>query len=261
MLTEHLLSFGAVGIEKVGPILVELRKLYNYPRAYCKFSSTRTEFQLTKDLWILPVAPEQGEVTDVELDSYHLGLLNSANPLENLLGTTSIIFWGYYTFSENYALERVRRHLNGYRGKPATTPSMIGSVLNQVRENKSDLGLALSKLGSISQLSRTPFASKVVGHMFPQLAGVYDNQISLGLERTGLDISLNLHGGIGAVSNKEVQKKYGTWCRLISDIANGLNKSDSYRWTDNLGVPQRWRSIDVERSLFQYFKTRSDVAV
>lgn len=262
MLSKYLLNPSARSFEGLGLELPILRNLYDYPRAYFCFSDTTTNYPFGKEVWGKPVTPKVGEVTDLELDRYHSRLLRSDDPVENLLGTASVIFWGYYTFSKNYALERVRRHLFGYQGKQATTPEGISEVLKLVQGHH-DLGKQLGQLANVSQLSRTPFASKVIGFMFPDESGIYDNQIANGLARTGLDVVIGVDGGIGSISSKTTQEKYRKWCDCIKGIAHqlnaGIDSGKPWEWKDKSGLQKVWRSIDVERALFQYFKTKTDV--
>ena len=252
---------GAITLEDVDRVadqLVKYRNEYDYPRAFCAISTSRTEFQVAKNIWVSPVAPKVGERTDLELDKYHFDLLRSDSPVDNLVGTCSVIYWGYYTFSENYALERIRRHLNGYQGKIGTTPAEIHAVLSAIKENRTNLGKALSQLENVSQLGRTPFASKVVALMYPEKAGIYDNQIANGLARCNWEVAIGFTGGIGGVSSATVQRKYVEWCDFTRQIAEklttGIGLGKNWSWSDAQGQQTMWRAIDVERALFRYFK-------
>ena len=252
---------GAISLEDVGQVadqLVKLRNEYDYPRAFCALSTTPTEFKLAENVWVFPVGSDVGEVTDLELDKYHFDLLHSESPVNNLLGTCSVIYWGYYTFSENYALERIRRHLKGYKGKVGTTPAGIHAVLSSIKANRKNLGKALAKMEDVSQLGRTPFASKVVALMYPEIAGIYDNLIAKGLSRCDWKIAKDFTEGIGGVSRLTVQRKYVAWCDFTRQIAekltDGICSGKNWYWTDTTGQQNVWRAIDVERALFRYFK-------
>lgn len=245
-------------VHRVADQLVKLRNLYDYPRAFCEVSKTPTEFKISENVWLKPVAPKDGEVTDLELDNYHFKLLHSKDPVNNLVGTCSVIYWGYYTFSQNYAFERVRRHLRGYRGKVGTTPSSIHSVLKSVKANRTNLGKALSELENVSQLGRTPFASKVVALMYPEIAGIYDNQIAKGLARHDWEITKKFLGGVGEVSSSTIQQKYAEWCdftrKIAENLTAGISSGEKWSWKDPKGQQNIWRAIDVERAMFRFFK-------
>ncbi|KND57068.1 hypothetical protein BVER_02505c [Candidatus Burkholderia verschuerenii] len=111
--------------------LIDSRNAYDYPRAFMELSSQPTDFPLAKDAWARPVQPN-GAITDFALDEYHRRLLNDTSPVNNLLGTTSVIYWGFYTWSPAIAKIRARRHLLGYRSKPGTRPEVIAEALAAV---------------------------------------------------------------------------------------------------------------------------------
>ena len=153
-----------------------------------------------------------------ELDSYHRELLQDDSPAKNLAGLASVIYWGYASFgnhhalnkvlcilrehgskscvnfdaaknqvndvrfSDGYARNRVRWFLCGRSKGPVTRDSAKESI-NDARNAISQrcYGKALGHIGRMGQLGYTPFASKVVAFLAPDDAGVYDKQIKIGL--------------------------------------------------------------------------------
>lgn len=201
------------------------------------------------------VHPEPGHITDLDLDRYHAGLLHSEDPIENLLGTLSTVFWGFYTFSPPFATIRAMRHCDGYRGKPASTPELVAGCLRADAGN--DLGAALGKLASLSQLGFTPFASKVVAFMYPERAGVLDNKLADGLAVSTWAQGAPFLNGIGDVRAPRYQRRYAAWCDFLCTVADRINAGIAggapWHWRSGATGPQRWRAIDVERALFAYF--------
>jgi hypothetical protein len=201
------------------------------------------------------VHPDLGEATDLELDRYHTHLLGSADPVDNLLGTLSTVFWGFYTFSPGYATERARRHLEGYGERPSSTSEGVAHCLQGATVD--DLGAALGRLASLSQLGRTPFASKVIAFRFPERAGVLDNKIAKGLAASPWAQGAPFLNGIGDVSQPRIQRRYAAWCDFLCQVADrmnaGIKDGAAWHWAANETEPQRWRAIDVERALFAHF--------
>lgn len=234
-------------------MLVNNRNAYNYPKAYMRISDTPTAYQLTPSIWAEIVHPLPGEFTDLALDQYHTGLLHSDDPVKNLLGTLSVVFWGFYSMG-GVAPTRALWHLKNIKSKTAATPQIVHTALQETRA-PADLGIAMGKISHISQLGRTPFASKVIAFCRPDDAGVMDNRLSTGLSREAWSHSLNIRRGIGDVSVERYQERYSTWCRFLVLLRNQLNsgidtKGMDWCWSEN-NVPQRWRAIDVERAIFQ----------
>lgn len=235
--------------------LVLLRNAYDYPRAYMRKTRTPTRYPLTPGLWAEPVYPSAGEVTDRVLDRYHSMLLNSRDPVNNLLGTTSVIFWGFFTMGGRAPL-RAENHLTGFKSKPATTSQAAGLALAAVRAEP-DSGKALGHLAPLAVLGQMPFASKVVAHSRPWLAGVMDNQLHDGLRSASWARATPFIGVIGPVDVVRYQVRYEQWCKFLVALADQLNAGIAggrpWGWTEN-GRCHRWRAIDIERALFQYYR-------
>lgn len=232
-------------------------KILMSTRAHMRYSEVPTNFQLTHDVWAEPVHSAPGEITDLQLDNYHANLLNSANPLDNLLGTLSTVFWGFYTFSPGFALVRAGRHLAGYGTRNASTPESIAQVLRDMTAAE-NLGVALGLLSRLSQLGRVPFGSKVVAFMSPRFAGILDNQIDKGLSRSAWAQGAPFLRAIGGVNEVRYQARYAAWCEFLCVVAEGLNAGiragNLWHWRANERRPQEWRAIDVERAIFKFFQ-------
>jgi hypothetical protein len=202
--------------------------------------------------------PNGGEVTDDWLDSYHYNLLRAESASDRLLGLCSVIYWGFYTFGDNYSRERVRRHLRGYDNCPGTTPEVAMQKTDAMTLSlqAGDTGTALAELSDVGQLGRTPFASKVVAFLAPSITGVYDNRIRNGLATERWTRHIN--SGIGMTSSSSVQRSYQSWCCYLSLIAGQLNLGISLgkNWTWSCGESgqKKWRAMDVERALFAKYQ-------
>ncbi|WP_143151679.1 hypothetical protein [Burkholderia ubonensis] len=237
--------------------LLLLRNAYDYPRAYMRKTRTPTRYPLAPGLWAEPVYPSAGEVTDRVLDRYHSMLLNSKDPVNNLLGTTSVIFWGFFTMGGRAPL-RAENHLTGLKTKPGTNPQAAGLALAAVRAQL-DPGKALGHLAPLAVLGQMPFASKVVAHSRPWLAGVMDNQLHNGLCSAPWAKATPFIRVIGPVNVVRYQVRYTHWCKFLVALADQLNAGIAggrpWGWAEN-GRCHRWRAIDIERALFQYYRRK-----
>lgn len=255
---------GCVVTEQYACILRCMRERYDYPRAYMKKSRTPTPYQLAPGLWAEAVLPKNGEVTDLVLDRYHTMLLNSTNPTNNLLGTLSVIFWGFATM-RGRAPDRASKHLKGYNSKPGTTPHQAAQAMAAIREEE-NLGAALKHIAPLAVLGQMPFGSKVIALSRPKAAGVMDNQLARGLALDAWAQNAPFLRCIGAVNEPRYQVRYAAWCQFLRLLADQLNAGreplSSWGWLEK-DRPQRWRAIDVERAFFQYYrlKKRNPVAL
>jgi len=238
--------------------LRESRNLYSYPKVRLLPSTSPTEFKISARLWAKPDEETSNQQTDLFLDEYHQKLLTSEDPAENLLGTASVIFWGYYTFSKSYAINKLKWHLDGGKLKIASTPELVHKKLNKVHAEP-DPGKAISFLHGLSQLGSIPFASKVIAFSRPDSSGIYDNQIHKGLSKRGWDTFEVLKPRIGRVNEPGVQLAYSRWCNFLTTLSGLMNEEienrSDFRWTDSTGRLCHWRAIDIERALFFYLKT------
>ncbi len=191
-------------------------------------------------------APTQDR-TDRELDEYHRMLLWHDSKHKNLAGLSSVVYWGYARFGDRYARGRVAWLMNGFRNRPAVTPLAAGQCLTAARSfvTRGRYGEALGSIGTLSQLGRTPFASKVIAFLDPDHAGVYDNKIGDGLVNRSI---LKEHtvaagrfehctGGVGPVASPTIQRKYQAWCEALSAIARCIGdvsrNCTHVRWTSS----------------------------
>jgi hypothetical protein len=235
--------------------LIAYRNMYDYPKAYMKVSYERTDFPLAKDIWAEPVYPSAVDpITDYKLDEYHRELLTAPSALNKLLGSTSVIFWGFYTWGPAIARIRARRHLIGFRSRPGTSPDMIAEAFARM-DSASSIGEAIGTLAGISQLGRTPFASKLVTKRHPERSGVLDTQLFNGLSHSGWATGAPFLR-LGNVADARCQEAYMAWCAVLSSIASQLNAGIDtglpWHWKDVDGSERRWRAVDVERAIFKY---------
>ena len=127
--------------QHVAQRLITLRNQYAYPRAHARFASRENAIHLEDGRSAELVHPEPSSITDLTLDCYHRDLLRSADPVDNLVGTLSTVFWGFYTFSPKYATVRAMRHRDGYREKLPSSPERVARCLQAATVD--DLGNAL----------------------------------------------------------------------------------------------------------------------
>lgn len=236
---------------------VAARSAYNYPKAYIKMAPLGHPYDIVLSPTVRAefVVPMCGDVTDLWLDQYHYDLLHSVNPLDRQLGLASVVYWGFYSHNDNFARNRVSLHIKGHKAVPATTSAVAVSQTTRAvaHLNNKCTGLALSEFSHISQLSRTPFASKVVAFLAPSIAGVYDNRINDGLNTEPW--ASHIAGGIGSAKSPSVVKCYQSWCVYITHLAAQLNMGISagkpWRWSCGKDQGQLWRAVDVERAIFE----------
>ncbi len=255
MFPDNFIANGCHVSETIANRLIKLRNRYAYPRAHVRASNSPAQFSLGGARWAELVHPEPGEITDLELDCYHAGLLHSTDPADNLLGTLSTVFWGFYTFSPPFATVRAMRHHGGHGARPAASPALVAQCLKA--DAPTDIGAALGRLGALSQLGRTPFASKVIAFMYPDRAGVLDNKIANGLAASAWARGAPFLDGIGDVRAPRYQRRYVAWCEFLCRVAAGMNAGIAdgadWHWAAGASGPQEWRAIDVERAIFAHF--------
>lgn len=256
MFQDDLLASGISIDDDTATRLVRMRNAYDYPRAYMRLSTEPTQFYLGVDAWAEPMHPVRGEITDLELDRHHAMLLNSSDPVQNLLGTLSTVFWGFYTSNPQRALLRASRHLEGYRTKPRSTATSVAQALRSPMPL--NLGSALGSLASLSQLGQTPFGSKVIAFKHPSVAGVLDNQLNKGFKRSVWAQGAPFIHGIGGVHELRYQKRFEAWCQFLCTVASRMNAGIADRrlwhWQSTETAKQQWRAVDVERAIFKSFR-------
>lgn len=267
MFTNYFKSIGTPISSELAEELRNMRNKYDYPKSYLFKSHNASLVKISSNYWASQYVGVTNEKSDISVDNYHRNLLKSDSPEDVLLGTSSVIFWGYQTFNKKidveprYALNKVRWHLQGHYDKPATSPILIHQVLQKIKISKSP-GDGLAQLSCISQLGQTPFASKVIAFLYPETTGVYDSQIMNGLNRSQWAEVAGLQCQTGNVSSIKVQKGYTKWCNFLtkisSELNHGINNGKEWFWVDPIEGIQNWRAVDVERAIFHYFKNKLD---
>jgi hypothetical protein len=251
--------------------LQRLRDAYAYPGAHLRWP----QHHETPEIWFdlpggrtcVPHHPRADEWTSLALDSAFGAGLRSGEPAEQQRALSSIVYWGFYTFGAGYATLRVARLIEPdqpgrYALGSAAANKALSAAVQFADQNRPEA--ALAALSDISQLSRTPFASKVVAFLSPQSAGVYDNRIqrilakartrSDGLLRSLLEDSdlARMQDGVGPVRTARVQARYAAWCAFLMSVAKRMNDmGTTYQWSDPRAERQPWRALDVERAIFQ----------
>ncbi len=247
--------------------LQDFRASYSYPKAYMRIAKKEEagDVQLFEGG---PMAvfcrPAESEVTDLCLDRYHQGLLCPKKPeqpgqpdqqTQVVLGLASVIYWGFYTFGHNFAVNRVNWCLQGRppHGNPVCQNEAVRCLETACNHAKTGhMGQAMSALSGLNQLSRTPFASKVIAFLDPDKAGVYDNRIRNGLHQDPYPLAIR--NGVGSVRTVRYQQRYQAWCEYLQQVAGLLNQQGS-RWSCGANQKKEWRPLDVERALFAAFQS------
>jgi len=197
--------------------LKQYRAHYNYPKAYMVRTAPGTgDVNWPEGFSANHVLPLYGQITDTTLDEHHRTLLASEDPVDRAIGLASIIYWGFFTFSDNYARNRVRWHVHGCKGKAiGTTAHRAMAVTTLAHECMAagNIGNAIASFKGVSQLGQTPFASKVLAFMTPEGAGIYDNHIQNGLAVIA-DANV-MAGGVGLVQARGVRQRYSLWCDFL----------------------------------------------
>lgn len=207
-------------------------------------------------------------VTTVLLDATFTDLLRSPEPIACRRGVACVLYWGFYAFGPEYARRRVAWLLEPCRGRGEAlaseeTVKFIADAVAFV--NEGEFGRALGAVGGISQLSRTPFASKVVAFLSPGRVGIYDNRIRKALEApqsigvapiaqwvAAMVDAYDISRGVGQVREPRVQQRFVNWCGVLAQTADELNElGEGAKWADPQAGPQVWRAMDVERAVFQ----------
>lgn len=206
--------------------LQDFRRLYAYPKAYVRLAAESEEWDmiLPTNQKIVFYQPAPHEITDLNLDNNHQNLLLSGKYSDQILGVISVIYWGFYTFSRNYAINRVNWFINGHQNdNNPIQPNDVSFCLNnaQTHLENNQIGRSIAAIGSLNQLGRTPFASKVIAFMAPDKAGVYDNRIQNGLNHP--PYPQFIRNGVGAVNLHVIQQRYQAWCDYLQKVANFLN--------------------------------------
>jgi hypothetical protein len=206
--------------------------------------------------------------TDLGLDHHHGVLLRSGNPAHIFLGAASVVYWGYFTFSDGYARNKV-----GWFSNPSAATSRLELTYTATSAALADLGRrqwgkALGEYHNVPQLTRLPFGSKMIAFLDPENAGIYDNRINRFLtENKALGKSIlgdfpgvvaSARGGSGAMTSAGVgapinQQRYQLWCRRLQQLRDALNLA-GVQWQCSEPSPQQWRAVDVERAIFTLTK-------
>jgi hypothetical protein len=162
-------------------LIVENLGSYDYPGFHIKIRQNTGELAFGQNLRGAFV-PECGP-TDRRLDEYHYALLHSDSRYKNLAGLASVVYWGFASRGDGNARARARWLMDGHGGHPRVTADLAARCLAHARHAVAcgAYGVALGEMKPLSQLGRTPFASKVIAFLCPDAAGVYDNRIQRGL--------------------------------------------------------------------------------
>lgn len=257
MFREGFWEGGCVLTEEYVWQLVALREDYDYPHVYMRKSKVPTDYELAPGVWAQPVCRGDRryntKTTNRALDRYHFLLLHSPDPVENLLGLLSIIYWGFYT-SRGRAKHYAASHLAGLKSKPGTTAQDAATALAAVMST-TDIGKALGHLSSLAVLGQMSFASKVIAQLRPEVAGVRDRQLEDGLSDEQWTKGTPIREILGAVSIVRRQEDFTKWCAFLVCLAEqlnaGIDAGEPWGWSEN-ERQRRWRAIDVERALFKY---------
>jgi hypothetical protein len=193
------------------------------------------------------------------LDEFHRALLQSDNEEDLFHALLSVVFWGFASGSNGRlnaprALSRAKAILIGRKNSAPQAANEIISHLRRSREllTTSRIAEALLEAERIKYLQMA-FASKLLTFMEPQIAAVYDEVISLRLEKqTDPELrSLFVTTKIPASKDAKLSqaKTYADWCGWCLKTASNLN-AKGVTWVDWNATDHSWRAVDVERAFF-----------
>jgi len=98
----------------------------------------------------------------------------------------------------------------------------------------------------------------VIAFYDPAHAGVLDNRLEVGLQKSRWARGAPFLGGIGQVRHPGKRNAYRSWCEFLCKIADRLNAGITagkpWHWQGTEAAPQKWRAIDVERAIFRSFQ-------
>lgn len=248
-LGELLMTFDHLNNEARTLVQSDLQRFrddYEFPAIYVR-SPTQWDWDQTDHPFDLG-SPEG--ITGYEFEKHIRQLLTSEDSDKQYIGIISVVYWGYA--NTGYRASRVER-LWDARGRRKE----VGERLTKASEHASEerFGMALACMEGVPELGRTPFASKVIAFLNPNMAGVYDNKINdyLGAPQRGPDHlrdwlsphASSFHHRIRGVGSPTSQGCYQAWCSFLQETAVELNLG-GLKWAGT----ENWRAIDVERALF-----------
>jgi hypothetical protein len=258
--------------------LLAYRNLYGYPYACIRLQKAtpaiKDDARIGHGMQSRFVSGPQGSVTNVRLDRYHRRMLRSTSQGHRHAACASIVYWGFFRFSDNYARKMVEWFVNKHptAKEHAATPALVYAVLTKVSQaaGQGDWGAALGCLGQLGMLRRLSFGSKVIAFMDPQNAGVYDNRIN-DLLRNSPCLERAIFGPLGSVlrgakgmagdkvASRINQIRYQVWCRRLQRARDALMAlGPRLWWKASEAAPRPWRALDVERALFAWATDSAD---
>lgn len=245
--------------------LVSSRKRYSYPPYRLVKVSSESSKSGLGHYSVEQNGPSQEQWTDtskrsvyssINLDEYHKGLLHSDLDDDRLIGLLSVVFWGYVAgvnsqINVNRALAKARMIL---KGKKNTKPQDINEIRDFLRMGvthslKGRFDLAIQSFCDLKFIGPS-FASKLVAFSCPERAGILDQVVARKLCKSEIPLLV----AIGSKFNGQISSAYSSayleWCDWCEEKAAKLN-SRGVCWDDWDGSSYPWRSIDVERAVFQ----------
>jgi hypothetical protein len=251
--------------KQLAKLLLDGRNSYDYPAAFIAPVGIQPP-----DLQVGAIQavfnPGTGTVTSLLLDAYHHSLLTAtASTDQQRLGVLSAIYWGYITYSDQFARVRAGRHLSK-TSVPALATALSNSAADIIAGKQ---GAAIGCLGGIPELNRLPFASKIIAFLAPDTAGVYDNRINSFIADHQLRLCdsrfspVPRHEGMmsaGGVASRANQLRYQIWCEFLIRLRDDMNQLGSrWRWKSTEPTSQSWRAVDIERAIFSFTKQSRSV--
>ena len=216
--------------------LVVARNKYSYPPVYVKDYSGNISY-------------DQFDTTG-EVESYNRELLASDDQEEVFRGLCSVIFWGFFSYGEKFAMNRVDWFLHGNGNKRGLDQfnkdyaELVVSAAVSLIDN-GNVAEGISRIAEIPWLMQVSFSSKVCTFINPDACGIYDSQIH---KKFNL-----LSPNSGGVSKRKAQK-YRVYCDYLGNVATNLNSGirggREWLWSDELNQSQQWRAADVERAFY-----------
>jgi hypothetical protein len=196
--------------------------------------------------------------TTKSLETHHYHLLHSQEPLQQILGYLSVVYWGFFSGQNHVenprrAMGKVQLARDGHEppewqmGILEMGLDAAAMCIDQANANLRDDKL-LAALNSVLPLpgAGVAFASKVCTFMSPTKCGILDSVIAIRYP----DLSFGLRDGV-VTNTIRNRNSYVTYCEALQGIARDLNAHGvAARWADDDGRVFPWRAVDVERALY-----------
>jgi hypothetical protein len=179
--------------------------------------------------WPARASSARVDISSIELDEFHGGLLRSTADDDLLHGLLSVVFWGFASGTDgrlhlDRAIARASAIAHGRANAAPQTPETVLKLLRQVRQlvdTGTTASIAAAFLTALQiKFLQMAFASKLLMFMQPATLAVYDEVVSLRLlghpdpQLRELYVSTALPTSPAA--HERQAQTYARWCQWCS---------------------------------------------